>query len=336
MLTIQHIEFLIALVVLIPLALIFTGVLLWKKKVRKALGDEPLIDSLTKNYSAKLYKLKFFILLAALVFGILASANLRKRLPSTEQKRAGIDVMIALDVSKSMLSEDVKPSRLDKAKQLINLLIEDLGDDRVGFVVFAGRAYLQMPLTTDLEASKIYVSNASPDIVAVQGTEIGDALRLCDKSLDTKEKKHKAVILISDGEDHDPKSAQAVNDLYDHGVVVNTVGIGTPEGAPIKEPGTDVYKTDANGETVISKLNEKELKDVAAKTGGNYYFLDNSLATANEISANLNRMEKKAFVSGTGARQYSSFFPFFIAFALLLLVVEVFVPETKRIELKQA
>ena len=263
MLTFQNIEYLLALIVLIPLTLLFVRVLVWKKKVKKALGDAPLVDALTKNYSDRLYKLKFYILFAALVFGILASANLRKPSASGNDKAAGIDVMVALDVSKSMLSEDVKPSRLDKAKQLINLLIENLDDNRMGFVVFAGRAYLQMPLTTDLEASKIYVSNASPDIVAIQGTEIGDALRLCDRSLDTKEKKHKAVILISDGEDHDPKSEQAIKELYDHGVIVNTIGVGTPEGAPIKESGTDVYKTDANGQTVISKLNEAELKDIA-------------------------------------------------------------------------
>ncbi|MGN6617249.1 MAG: VWA domain-containing protein [Ilyomonas sp.] len=330
MLTFQNIEYLLALIVLIPLTLLFVRVLVWKKKVKKALGDAPLVDALTKNYSDRLYKLKFYILFAALVFGILASANLRKPSASGNDKAAGIDVMVALDVSKSMLSEDVKPSRLDKAKQLINLLIENLDDNRMGFVVFAGRAYLQMPLTTDLEASKIYVSNASPDIVAIQGTEIGDALRLCDRSLDTKEKKHKAVILISDGEDHDPKSEQAVKDLYDHGVIVNTIGVGTPEGAPIKESGTDVYKTDANGQTVISKLNEAELKDIAEKTGGQYYHLDNSITTANEIVKSLDGMEKKTFQAGSAPRQYSSFFPFFIAFAIVLLIVELFVPETKR------
>lgn len=337
MLTFQHPEYLVALIVLVPLTLLFASVLRWKRKVRKTLGDERLINSLTKNYSSRLYKLKFFILITALALGILASANLRKPSAGKEDnKRAGVDVMIALDVSKSMLSEDVKPSRLDKAKQFVNLLIDNLADNRIGLVVFAGRAYLQMPITSDAEAAKIYLSNASPDAVPVQGTVIGDALRLCDRSLDTKEKKHKAVILITDGEDHDPQSEQAVKELFDDGVVVNTVGIGTAEGAPIKEPGTDVYKIDENGQTVISKLNEPELKEIAQKTDGKYFHLDNSLSTASEVTVTINSMEKKAIESGTGAKQYSSFFPFFIAFAVILLVIEIFVPETKKVNLHNA
>jgi Ca-activated chloride channel family protein len=187
-----------------------------------------------------------------------------------------------------------------------------------------------MPVTADAAASRIFISNASPDAVPVQGTVVAEALRLCDNSLDIKEKQYKAVILISDGEDHDPKAEQAVKQLYDHGVIVYTIGIGTAEGSPIIEPGTNSYKTDINGQTVISKLNETELKNIAQKTGGTYYHLDNSLITANDIVSALDNMDKKAFEAGKGLRQYSSFFPFFIAFAVILLIVEIFIPETKR------
>ncbi|MGI8951843.1 MAG: VWA domain-containing protein [Chitinophagaceae bacterium] len=330
MLSLQNSQYLIGLLIALPLTLLFLFVLRWKKKVKKEMGDASLIDSLTKNYSARLFLIKFIIVLLAIITGIFAAANLCKPAPGNNDKRAGIDVMIALDVSKSMLSEDIKPSRLERAKQCVNLLIDQLNDNRIGLVLFAGQAFLQMPLTADAEASKMYISNASPDAVPVQGTDVGDALRLCDNSLDTKERKYKAIILISDGEDHDPKSDAALTELYNHGVVVYTIGIGTAEGSPIIEPGTNVYKTDVNGQTVISKLNETELKNIAQKTGGNYFHLDNSLTTANEVAAALNNMDKKVFAAGGGDRTYTSFFPFFIAFTLLLLIAEIFVPETKK------
>ncbi len=302
----------------------------WKKNSKKLLGDAALIDGLTKNYSARLYRVKFIILLVAFISGIAAAANLRKPAPGNDAKRQGIDVMIALDVSKSMLSQDVKPSRLERAKQLIDLLVDQLSDNRIGLVLFAGQAFLQMPLTADAAASKMYISNATPDAVPVQGTDIGDALKLCDNSLDTKEKKYKAVIFISDGEDHDPNSDEAIKQLYDHGVIVYTVGIGSPEGSPIIEPGTNTYKTDVNGQTVISKLNETELKNIAHQTQGNYYHLNNSSETANDILKELNGMDKKVLNAGAGERQYLSFFPFFIAFTMLLLIAEIFIPETNR------
>lgn len=333
MISFEHIQYLAALAVLLPLALLFFSVIRWKKKVKRAIGDEALVDKLTSNYSPRLYKYKFAMITAALILGILASANLRKPAKGAgDEKRAGIDVMIALDVSKSMLSEDVKPSRLDKAKQCVNLLIDNLSDNRIGLVVFAGRAYLQMPLTADAAASKIFVSNASPNAVPVQGTVVADALRLCDQSLDTKEKKYKAAVLISDGEDHDAKVQEAIKTLYDHGVIVYTIGIGTPGGAPIKEPGTDVYKTDNNGQTVITKLNETELKNIAKNTGGNYYHLDNSLTTANAIATDLDGLDKKAIDAFGGSRQYLSFFPFFIALGVIILMIEIFIPETKRVK----
>src|SRR3954451_20503834 len=330
MLTFENYTFLLGLLVLIPLALLFAGVLRWKRKTRKALGDEQLIDALTANYSPRLYNIKFILVAITLALGILAMANLRKpKAGEGNEKRAGIDVMIALDVSKSMLSEDVKPSRLDKAKQCVSMLIDQIDNNRIGLVLFAGQAFLQMPLTSDIAASKLYLSNANTDAVAIQGTVISSALQLCENSLDTKEKKYKAVVLISDGEDHDPKTRETLQQLYDNGVVVYTIGVGTPSGAPIIEAG-NVYKTDINGQTVISKLNEEELKTIAEKTGGAYYHLDNSLATANAVATQLNSMDKKLLEGKGGAHQYTSFFPFFIAAMILILIAEVFIPETKK------
>jgi len=329
MLSFEHKEFLLGLFALLPLIVLFIAVLRWKQKVKKALGDEELIDRLTRNYAARLYRLKFIVVLVALISSIIATANLRKPLSGDKEPTAGIDIMIALDVSKSMLSGDIKPSRLERAKQLISVLIDRLENNRLGLVIFAGQAYLQMPLTPDLTEAKMFLSNASTDAVPVQGTNISEALQLCDNSLNTKEKKHKAVVLISDGEDHDPEADKTVQQLSDDGVVVYAIGIGTVEGSPIMEPGTGSFKTDMNGKTVISKLNEVELKNIALRTEGNYYHMENALATANEVASALNSMEKKLIEAG-GEKEYFSFAPLFIAFVVLLLVIEIFIPETIR------
>lgn len=330
MFSFEHTEFFTALLVLIPLAALFFFVLQWKKKVSRSLGDESLINQLTKNYSASRFNLKFILLIACTVLLIVAAANLRKPVKGEKENKAGIDVMIALDVSKSMWAEDTKPSRLDAAKQFTGSLIDQLSNNRVGLVLFAGRAFMQMPLTTDLSVAKLYLSNASPDAVPVQGTVVGDALQLCANSLDTKEKKYKAVVLISDGEDHDPHSTEVLRQLTDNGVIAYTVGIGSADGAPIKEPGAAEYKTDADGKTVISKLNEPELMQIAQQTGGTYLHLDNTETTASQVAATLNNMEKKAIENTGDTHQYASFYAFFVLLALLILIAEVFIPETKR------
>jgi len=296
------------------------------------MGDEALVNALTKNYSSALYRFKFFLIIVAVASLIVAGANLRKPSENDDEKRAGIDIMVALDVSRSMLSDDVKPSRLIKAKQLVSVLMDKLDNNRIGLVLFAGQAYLQMPLTTDVSAAKLFISNASPDAIPVQGTVISDALKVCDNSLDTKEKKYKAVLLITDGEDHDTKIDQTIQQLFDHGVIVYTIGIGTPEGSTITDPVTNEPKRDINGQTVITKLNETELKLIADKTGGTYHRLDNGVNVVSDVVNTIDSMKKKLILGEGNERQYASFFPFFIAFGLLLLVSEVFIPETKRIK----
>ena len=330
MFSFEHTNYLTGLLFIIPVMLLFFTVLQWKKKVRKALGDEKLINQLTKNYSEKRFRLKFILITAAIALLIIAAANLRKPIAGEKERKAGIDVMIALDVSKSMWAEDTKPSRLDAAKQFVSSLIDRMGDNRVGIVLFAGKAFLQMPLTSDLSVAKLYVSNASPDAVPMQGTVVGDALQLCENSLDTKEKKYKSVVLISDGEDHDPNSTNVLQALSDNGVVVNTIGIGSAAGAPIMEPGASAYKTDINGQTVISKLNEAELQQIAQQTGGVYNHLDNAETAATKVASLLDNMEKKAIESSGDMKQYASFYFLFALAALLLLITEIFIPETKR------
>ena len=325
----ENIEFLLGLFILIPLVLLFWYMIRWKRSARKKLGDARLVDLLTKDYSAQRYRLKVIIVLIALSLGIVALCNLRRPLQIRGTKANGIDVMIALDVSKSMLSQDEKPSRLDKAKQFINQLTDKLENNRVGLIVFAGQAYLQMPLTADATATKMFVGNASPDFIAVQGTNLSSALQLSDASLDTKEKKYKSVILITDGEDHEDKAIEVAKQLADHGTVLHTIGVGSAEGSPITEPGTNEYKRDENGQTIISKLNEDLLKQLAQTTNGTYHSLDNTGTVSDAVMVELNGMEKKAISSAGGYTEYQSFYPYFLAITVLLLIAEVFISEKK-------
>ena len=212
-----------------------------------------------------------------------AVANLRKQSGKGQVTRKGIDVVIALDVSKSMLAEDIQPNRLERAKQTVAKIIDKLGDNRIGLVIFAGRAYMQMPVTTDHSAARLYLSGISPDDVPTQGTVISQALQTCYAAFNTKEKKYRAVILITDGEDHDDEALKVTKQMAEEGIMINTVGIGSPDGAPVPDPGTGRQKTDENGNPVVSKLNEKELMDIA-KAGNGLYQLFNG---SDEVAGNL-------------------------------------------------
>ncbi len=325
----ENIEYLAGLFILVPLVALFVYVLRWKQQVKRKLGNPRLVDHLSRSYAPGLYRLKIILILAAIALGIIALANLRKPLQTKGSRANGIDVMVALDVSKSMLSQDEKPSRLEKAKQFINQLTARLENNRVGLIVFAGQAYLQMPLTADATATRMFVDNASPDLVALQGTNLSAALQLSDASLDTKERKYKAVLLITDGEDHEDKALEVVKQLADHGTVLYTVGVGSPEGAPITEPETSEYKRDENGQTIISRLNVTLLQQLAQSAKGKYYLLDNTSAVADAVVTELDGMEKKTISNAGGYVEYRSYYPFFLAIAVLLLLAELFIPERK-------
>lgn len=331
MISFEHTGYLYGLAALLPLVLLFLVVLRWKRRTAKAIGDTQLVENLTANHSHFKYKLKIVLVLLAIALVIVSLSNPRKpEISSDHTVKKGIDIMVALDVSKSMLSEDVKPSRLDKAKQCVKLLLNDLSDNRLGMVLFAGEARLQLPLTADASAASMYLSNATPDAVSVQGTVVAEALHLASTSFNAREKKYKAIILITDGEDHDPNTADTLQSLYDQGIVVYTIGVGTPEGSPIIEPGTNELKKDNNGQTVISKLNEEELKLIAAKTGGTYSRLEDPQVVTQDILKHVNQMESRTFGNVGNQKVYASFYPYFLALAVLLLVIEVFIPETKK------
>lgn len=324
----EHIEYLIGLIAIPGLLFLFFLVLKWKKKTAAKMGDASLVQQLVKNYSPAQFALKFGIALLALTAIVIGAANLRKKGLTENINRTGVDVMLVLDVSKSMMAEDIRPSRLIKAKQLLTKLLDKLENDRVGLVLFAGRAYVQMPLTIDQSAAKMYIQDANPDVVPAQGTVIADALRMANSSFNSKEHKYKAIVLLSDGEDHDPDAKKAARQLADDGVMINTVGIGSPDGATIIDPVTRESKRDEHGELVVSRLNEAELMELATLTNGAYIRLDNVDDAVSTLTQRLGGIEQKALTDSEFI-SYRNFFPWFLGAALLLLLSEIFIPERK-------
>ena len=324
----QHIEYLIALAAIPLLVILYGQVLFWKKNTIKKIGDPKLVQILIVNYSPLNFLLKFLFFTAAMAAVIFAAANLQQPGAMDNVQRKGVDVVIAMDVSKSMLAEDIKPNRLERARQLVYKLMDRLPDDRIGLVLFAGRAYLQMPLTTDHGAARMYIQQAGPDVVPTQGTVISEALRTSNAAFNSKERKFKSIILITDGEDHDPQAVPLAQQMAEDGVMVNTIGIGSAEGAPIMDPATNEYKKDETGNTVVSRLNETELQQLAGATKGVYVKLNDVEAAVNAISKQLNTIATSS-LDDNAFRDYKSYFQWFLVIALLLLMVEFFFPERK-------
>ncbi len=325
----QHPEYFIGLI-LIPLLIYFYYRLInWKKGLGIKIGDPALVSQLVKSFSEGKFLLKFIFICIAVFFLIAGLANLRARGSAENISRQGVDVMIVLDVSKSMLAQDVKPSRLDKAKELLYRLTDRLQNDRIGLILFAGRAYMQMPLTTDHSAAKLYISEAGPYAVPTQGTVFAEALNMANSSFNQNEHKYKAVVLISDGEDHDPDALKVAKQMADDGVMINTVGIGSPEGSVIIDPETKETKKDDQGNTVISKLNEAELTGISDATNGIYIHLENLEDATITLTQRLDSIEKRA-LSDSEFVNFKNYFPWFIGCAGILLIIELFIPERKR------
>lgn len=325
----QYISWFLALLALPVFGLLYYAVLSWKKKTTAKIGDLQLVREMTGNYAPRRFAAKFLLICLAFSAGVFALANLRSPSGMEKVNRNGIDVMIALDVSKSMLAQDISPTRLDRAKQLLGKLIDRLANDRIGIVLFAGRAYLQMPLTGDHSAAKMFLSTASPESVPTQGTVLTDALQMCRSAFSTREKKYKAVILISDGEDHDEGAATLASKMAEEGIVINTIGIGSPSGAEIMEPGMHEPKKDEQGNIVITKLNEKELMAIAEKGNGTYQLYTNTDQVAGNLEASLGSMDQRS-IKEDSLVNYRHYFPWFLLLALGLLVFELVLSEQVR------
>ena len=300
----------------------------WKIKAVKRIGDVPLVKALSKNHSGLKTFFRFFLVSTAFACGCIALANPRIPDQSSSEVRKGIDVVIAMDVSNSMKATDIAPDRLSRAQQFASKLIDNLKDDRIGLVVFAGYGYAQMPLTFDHEAAKLYISAADPANISAQGTSIGDAFDKANILFDEESERFKSIVLITDGETHDENAIEKLKELVSKGVMVNSVGIGSPEGSTIKDSSGSI-KMDASGQPVVSKLNEEILQQIAQGTNGVYVHLQNSDAAVKQLIMQYSQIEKKA-LGDTSLYNYETYYAWLAAPMLLLLIVETFIPDRKR------
>lgn len=319
------------LLLLVPVLLILYMLYLsWRKRAAKRLGDEKLVAELTRNHSPQKALLKFALVAIAFAIGCVTLANPRKPDDESAEVRKGIDVVIALDVSNSMLATDVAPNRLTQAQNLLNTLIDKMPNDRIGLVVFAGNAYTQMPLSTDHEAAKLFVTTANPNMVPEQGTAIADALLQSNAAFEEGSQRFKTIILVTDGETHDEDAIPTTQQLAKKGVMVNTVGLGSPAGATFIDSATHQPKTDENGQVVVSKLNEQLLQQIAEATHGVYIHLDNIPGALATLQDQYKNVDRKALVDITGLN-YESFYLWFAVPMFLFLLAEMFLPDRKKL-----
>lgn len=329
MLRFQHIWHLAALGIVPVLVLLFVAVLLWRRRKLRQLGDARLVQSQLRGLLPGRSTTKFILPLLALAAVIIGWANLQRGDKADTTQRKGVDVVIALDVSKSMLARDIEPDRLTRAKQLIARTLDKLESDRVALVIFAGRAYLQVPLTVDYSAAKMMLQNITPADVPTQGTVIGDAVDMAELSFSQKEKKYKTLIIISDGEDHDEQALEKVQQAAKNGVIVHTVGIGSPQGTTIYDPATNSLKLDEKGSPVISKLNEGALKALAVAGNGTYTMLRNTDDAAEGLADAIGNMEQQSAESVTFTH-YISYFQYFLLAGLFLLIIDAVLPGARK------
>lgn len=318
------------LLLLLPLLLLVYGAyLLWRKRTAKQIGDPKLVAVLTNNHSNLKARTKFFLFLFAFGLGCLALANPRKPDDDSAEIRKGIDVVVALDVSNSMLATDVAPNRLTQAQKLLTSLIDKMPNDRVSLVVFAGNAYTQMPLSADHEAAKLFISTANPGAVPEQGTAVASALLQSNARFEEGNQRFKTVILVTDGETHDDDAIEIAQELAKKGVMVNTVGLGSVAGATILDTAVGTPKIDEEGKVVVSKLNEDLLSQIAEATNGTYVHLEAIAPATTTLLEQYKNVEKKALVDTSGLT-YESFYWWLLLPMFLLLIAELFLPDRKK------
>ncbi len=302
-----------------------------KRKALKRLGDINLVSTLVPEMSRIRPALKFLLLLVAFTSGIIMLSRPQFGSKIEDVKKQGVEVIIALDVSNSMLAEDIQPDRLTRAKQAISRLVDDLDNDKIGLIVFAGDAYTQIPLTTDYVSAKMFLSTINPNMVPKQGTAIGSAISLGMRSFSPGEDKSKAMIIITDGENHEDDPVKEAEEAAKAGIVIHTIGIGSTEGVPIPITvnGKRDYLKDSNGNIVITKLDEDILKKIALSTNGNYVRASNSNIGLDEIYNDIKKMKKQDLES-TRYTEYNDQFQIFAAIALFFLVADFIIMERKN------
>ena len=303
----------------------------WKKRTQKKFTNAVLLDKLAPNYSTFKSVLKLSFLIIGISFLIISLVNPKMGTKLKTIKREGVDVVFALDVSKSMLAEDIAPNRLEKAKQIISKIIDKLGSDRVGIIIYAGNSYPLLPITTDHAAAKMFLQNASPDLVSSQGTAINEALNLAKTYYNNDEQTNRFLIILSDGEDHEENTKQVALTIANEGVKVYTIGIGTEKGGPIpirKNGALIGYKKDQKGATVITKRKSAVLQEIADAANGNYIDGNRTQKPVDAIAKIIANAQKSEFET----KQFSDYkdqFQWFIGLGILFLLIDVFFLDKK-------
>lgn len=311
----------------VPVAAAVFGVAEFRRRSRlKRFGDLGLTGRLAVSLDPGRRLAKQALLLASVALLVLGLCQPHFSKKETKVEHRGIDVMIAIDVSNSMLAKDLPPSRLEKAKLELGTLIDKLKGDRVGIVAFAGEAYIQCPLTLDRGAAKLFLSTVHPNLVSLQGTSLSSAIRTALKAFNAKEKDHKALVLLTDGEDHDGKVLEAARQAKEQGVRIFTVGIGTSEGGTIQTQ--EGFKKDRGGDPVVSKLNEDLLRRVASATDGRYFRATRGELEIESLTRELRGLAKKGFKSDVSV-EYTEDFRWFLLPALLCLFAELAISERR-------
>jgi Ca-activated chloride channel homolog len=319
------------LLLLLPLlVLVFLFNMYWKRKKQREFGDLELVQRLSPDSSVFKPILKLVVLLLALTGLILGLVNPKIGTKMETVKREGIDIVFAIDVSKSMLCEDVAPSRLEKSKQLVSQIINQLGNDRIGIVAYAGSSFPVLPITTDYSVAKMFLQSMNTEMVSSVGTSLDEAIRLSATYFDDK-KTSKLLILVSDGEDHSEGAEAAAEEANKLGIKIITIGVGTPNGGtiPLRRNGVmEGLKRDSNNEVVITKLNSESLTAIAKATKGGYANGANTKEVIDYVKNALNNIEKTEF-EATQMADFQSQFQWFLGFAFVLLFADVFLLERK-------
>ena len=309
----------------------------WKKSAQKKFADSQLLKRLSPNQSFFKSVLKLLVLCGAFGFLSLALVNPKIGTKMETVRSQGVDIVFAIDVSKSMLAEDIAPNRIEKSKQLVTQIINSLASDRIGIIAYAGKAFPQLPITTDYAASKMFLQNMNTDMMTSQGTAIKEAIELAKTYYDDEEQTNRILVIISDGEDHEGDASDIAEEAGEQGIRIFTIGVGSEKGGPIpiKRNGIVLnYKKDKNGETVITKLNEETLKEIAQEANGVYINGSNTSEVVNTIKDLLDKMDKKEFESKQVA-DFKDQFQWFLAFGILLFFIDIFFLERKTAWLKK-
>ena len=323
-------KYLYLLFILPLVVLVFLFNLYWKRKKQREFGDLEMVKRLSPESSVFKPVLKLGVLLLALTGLILGLVNPKIGTKMETVKREGIDIVFAVDVSKSMLSEDVAPNRLDKSKQIVSQIINQLGSDRIGIVAYAGSAFPVLPITTDYSVAKMFLQSMNTDMVSSVGTSFNEAIKLSSTYFDDK-KTSKLLIMISDGEDHNEGAEEAAEEANKLGIKIITIGVGTEKGGtiPLKRNGiVEGFKRDGNNEVVITKLVPESLTAIAKPTKGGYVNGNNTKEVLEYIKNALNNIQKTEF-EATEMADFQSQFQWFLGFAFVFLFLDIFLLERK-------